>query len=174
MSTATPAVSTDFAVAYRDFMVESITQEMATTKKVLAAVLENKKDYRPDPKSRTAGELAWHIVQVEVQFLHEIADGAFSMEERYKHPGTIAEMVKWYSKELPTAIERVKKMSPEQLNKVLDFYGAFKFPAYFFLSFVEKHSLHHRGQLAAYLRPLGSKVPSIYGGSADEPWEPPK
>ena len=30
-------------------------------------------------------------------------------------------------------------------------------------------SVHHRGQLSTYLRPMGSKVPSIYGGSADEP-----
>jgi uncharacterized damage-inducible protein DinB len=27
--------------------------------------------------------------------------------------------------------------------------------------------IHHRGQLTTYLRPMGSKVPSIYGKSAD-------
>jgi uncharacterized damage-inducible protein DinB len=173
MSTAT-ATPVDFALGYRDFMLDSIARESETTKKVVSAVLENNKGFKIDPKSRTAGELAWHIVQVEVQFLHEIADGAFSMEEKYKQPGTIAEAVQWYSTELPKAIARVKKLNADQLNKVLDFYGAFKFPAFVFLSFVEKHSLHHRGQLAAYLRPLGSKCPSIYGGSADEPWEQPK
>ena len=31
------------------------------------------------------------------------------------------------------------------------------------------HSTHHRGQLAAYLRAMGSKVPPIYGDSADYP-----
>jgi uncharacterized damage-inducible protein DinB len=31
-----------------------------------------------------------------------------------------------------------------------------------------KHGIHHRGQLSAYLRPMGAKVPSIYGPSADE------
>ena len=31
------------------------------------------------------------------------------------------------------------------------------------------HTIHHRGQLSTYLRPMGGKVPSIYGGSADEP-----
>ena len=30
---------------------------------------------------------------------------------------------------------------------------------------------HHRGQLAAYLRAMGSAVPAIYGGSADEPFQ---
>ncbi|MGA3241300.1 MAG: DinB family protein [Bryobacteraceae bacterium] len=32
-----------------------------------------------------------------------------------------------------------------------------------------KHTVHHRGQLSSYLRPMGAKVPSIYGPSADEP-----
>jgi uncharacterized damage-inducible protein DinB len=32
-----------------------------------------------------------------------------------------------------------------------------------------KHSVHHRGQLSSYLRPMGAKVPAIYGGSGDEP-----
>ena len=174
MSSTATATPVDFALSYRDFMLDSIARESETTKKVVSAVLENKKDFKIDPKSRTAGELGWHILQVEVQFLNEIADGAFSMEEKYKQPATIAEAVKWYSTELPKAIARVKKLNADQLTKVLDFYGAFKFPAFFYLSFVEKHSLHHRGQLAAYLRPLGSRCPSIYGGSADEPWEQPK
>jgi uncharacterized damage-inducible protein DinB len=30
-------------------------------------------------------------------------------------------------------------------------------------------AIHHRGQLTTYLRPMGSKVPSIYGPSADDP-----
>ncbi|PYT13983.1 MAG: hypothetical protein DMG59_18705 [Acidobacteria bacterium] len=35
------------------------------------------------------------------------------------------------------------------------------------------HSIHHRGQLSTYLRPMGSNIPRIYGGSADEPMEIP-
>ena len=38
-----------------------------------------------------------------------------------------------------------------------------------YLGFANNHSVHHRGQLAAYLRAMGSKVPAIYGDSADEP-----
>ena len=30
-------------------------------------------------------------------------------------------------------------------------------------------AIHHRGQLSSYLRPMGAKVPSIYGPSADDP-----
>jgi uncharacterized damage-inducible protein DinB len=47
----------------------------------------------------------------------------------------------------------------------------FNFPAAFYLGFLNNHSIHHRGELATYLRPMGSKVPSIYGGSYDEPMQ---
>jgi uncharacterized damage-inducible protein DinB len=40
-------------------------------------------------------------------------------------------------------------------------------PAVQFIGFANNHSIHHRGQLAAYLRAMGSKVPNIYGPSAD-------
>jgi uncharacterized damage-inducible protein DinB len=42
-------------------------------------------------------------------------------------------------------------------------------PAVTWLTMMNNHAVHHRGQLAAYLRPMGSKVPAIYGMSADEP-----
>ena len=171
MSTATVGITPEFAVTYRDFLLEDLAREAEITKKVVAAVLENKKDFKLDPKGRSAGELAWHIVSVDVQFLNEIAEGEFKMEERYKQPASVAEMVAWYAKEYPAAIARVKKMTPQQLTHQLDFYGAFHFPAFMYLSFAQKHAIHHRGQLASYLRPLGSKVPDIYGGSADEPWK---
>jgi uncharacterized damage-inducible protein DinB len=41
-------------------------------------------------------------------------------------------------------------------------------PASAFLWMVHFDSIHHRGQLTTYLRPMGSKVPAIYGPSADE------
>jgi uncharacterized damage-inducible protein DinB len=164
--------SKEFAMAYRDLMLQSLSNEMQTTKKVIAAVLDSNRDYRPDPKARTAWELAWHIATVDVQFAEEIAEGAFSMDPRHKdEPKTSAEMADWYEKNFTRALDKVRNMTPEQLIKVLNFYNVFNMPAYAYLAFIEKHSIHHRGQLAAYLRPMGSKVPSIYGGSADEEWK---
>jgi uncharacterized damage-inducible protein DinB len=40
-------------------------------------------------------------------------------------------------------------------------------PAVLLLHFVLVHTVHHRGQLSTYLRPMGSKVPAIYGESYD-------
>ena len=50
---------------------------------------------------------------------------------------------------------------------MIDFRGLFQLPAVTFLHFGLNHSIHHRGQLSMYLRPMGAKVPAIYGESYD-------
>jgi uncharacterized damage-inducible protein DinB len=165
----------EFAAGYRQLLCESLSSEMQITNKVLAAVPESKKDYRPDPLSRTAFELAWHVVSSEVQMMEEVADMKFTLEPRFKdEPKTMAEMIRWYETHFKAAIERVQAMTAAQLATPVDFYGAYNLPDVIYLGFVHSHSIHHRGQLCAYLRPMGGKVPSIYGGSADDPWEPGK
>ena len=79
----------------------------------------------------------------------------------------------WYDQNVARATARVRALTPEQLLTPVDFLGAFNFPAVFYLAFLNNHSIHHRGALATYLRPMGAKVPSIYGGSADEPFQMP-
>lgn len=172
MSAPQPALSPEFAVGMREAILQGLSQELETTKKVLAAVPEDKRGYRPDPKSRTAWELAWHLASSDVQMTDEIADQKFTMEPRFKdEPKTVADLVNWYDSNFKRAIDRVRGMTPEQLCTPVDFYGVFNLPVVLYLPFVNNHSIHHRGQLAVYLRPMGSKVPSIYGGSADEPWQ---
>jgi uncharacterized damage-inducible protein DinB len=172
MTAAQAVPGPEFARAYRDMMLQGLLQEMQTTKRVIAAIPDGRRDYRPDPKARTAWELAWHLVTVDVQFLEEIAEGNFNPEPRYKDaPKTVAEMVGWYDKNFARSAEKVRALSGEQLLKNLDFYGAFNFPAFMYLGFVNNHSIHHRGELATYLRPMGSTVPCIYGPSADEEWK---
>ena len=51
--------------------------------------------------------------------------------------------------------------------KVVDFRGIFQLPAVAYLQTAQIHSIHHRGQLSMYLRPMGAKVPAIYGESYD-------
>src|ERR1700738_1017002 len=75
MSAPTP----DFALTYRDMMLDGFAREVETTKRVLAGVPDGKKDYRPDPCARTAWELAWHLANTDVQFLDGIADLKFTM-----------------------------------------------------------------------------------------------
>ncbi|MGA6987956.1 MAG: DinB family protein [Terriglobales bacterium] len=167
MSAPTP----EFALGYRAMMLDGVAREVETTKKVLAAIPEGKRDYRPDPHARTAWELAWHLANTDVQFMDGIADLKFNMANPAEadKPKTVAEVVEWYGRNMKSGADRVAALSAEQLLTPVNFLGAFNFPAIFYMAFLNNHSIHHRGELATYLRPMGSKVPSIYGGSYDEP-----
>jgi uncharacterized damage-inducible protein DinB len=172
MSTQVP--TPDFARAYCDTMLDGFANEVATTKKVIACIPDNKRDYRPDPNARTAWELAWHLANTDIQFLDGIADLQFKMETPAEtdKPKTSAELVDWYDRNYKRAADRVRALSAEQLLTPIEFFGVFNLPAAFYLGFLNNHSIHHRGQLATYLRPMGAKCPSIYGGSYDEPFQP--
>ncbi len=156
-----------------DFILANCEREYPTTRKVIAAIPEAKRDYRPDPRSRSALELAWHIAHAEVWFAEGVARGEFQPEEESKpaHIQTVADVLTYYDQHFPAALAKVKALSAERLAQKVPFYGVYNEPAVVYLSFLHSHTTHHRGQLAAYLRPMGSKVPNIYGGSADEPFQ---
>jgi uncharacterized damage-inducible protein DinB len=151
---------------------QGLEREYAITKKILAAVPEGKRDYRPDANARTAFSLASHIASSDVWFLNGIVKGEF-VPEGEKEFASVAEIVAYYDREFPAALAKVKALPADKLAKIIPAFGMFNLPAAAYLGFVNNHSIHHRGQLAAYLRPMGSKVPSIYGGSFDEPMQMP-
>lgn len=174
MAKAEEGLTTEFATTYREMMLQGLGGEVKRTKRVMAAIPEERRDYRPDPNARTAWELAWHLANTDIQFLDGIADGKFSMEARPENekPKTVAELLDWYEHNIARAIARVRLMPAEQLTSPIEFFGVFNLPAAFYLGVLNNHSIHHRGQLATYLRPMGAKCPSIYGGSYDEPFQP--
>jgi uncharacterized damage-inducible protein DinB len=163
----------EFVLGMRAMMLDGITREAEITKKVIAAVPDAASGYRPDPNARTAKELSWHLANSDVQFLDGIADLKFNMDTPDHKPQTSAEVVAWYDENMKRGVARVEAMTAEQLMTPVTFFNVFNYPAVFYLSFLNNHSIHHRGELATYLRPMGSKVPSIYGGSYDEPFMPP-
>jgi len=166
------SLTPDFVLGYRAVMLDGIAREAEITKKVIAAIPDAKSDYRPDPNARTARELAWHIANTDIQFLDGIADLNFKMESPENKPQTSSEVVAWYDENVKRGIARVQALTAEQLMTPVEFFGVFNLPAVLYLGFLNNHSIHHRGELATYLRPMGSKVPSIYGGSYDEPFVP--
>jgi uncharacterized damage-inducible protein DinB len=158
-----------------DYFAKQIEQESATTAKVLAAVSAGDRDYRPDPKSRSAWELAVHIATSDVWFLKSIAEANFAFDmEAYKQQEaqfkTVDDVVAFYQSAIPERLNALRAVPIEKLVEPVDFFGMMTAPSASFLGMANNHAIHHRGQLAAYLRPMGSKVPSIYGGSADEPF----
>lgn len=166
-------LSPEFALGYRAVMIDGIAREAEITKKVIAAVPDAASSFKPDPNARSAKDLAWHIANTDVQFLNGIADLKFNMENPEHKPQTSAEVVAWYDQNMKAGLARVAAMSAEELMTPVEFFGVFNLPAVMYLGFLNNHCIHHRGELATYLRPMGSKVPSIYGGSYDEPMQPP-
>jgi uncharacterized damage-inducible protein DinB len=166
-------LSPEFALGYRAMMLDGIAREAETTKKVIAAVPDAASSFKPDPNARTAKELAWHIANSDIQFLDGIADLSFNMDTPDHKPQTSAEVVAWYDANIKRGVARVAAMTAEQLTTPVAFFGVFNLPAVLYLGFLNNHMIHHRGELTTYLRPMGSKVPSIYGGSYDEPFRPP-
>ena len=65
----------DNANAVMESHLDSWGFELPATYKVLAAVKEDTRDYKPDPKSRTAWELATHLAVGDGWFLPSILDG---------------------------------------------------------------------------------------------------
>jgi uncharacterized damage-inducible protein DinB len=110
---------------------------------------------------------------VDLWFLEAVANGAFAPPDGKAEAEltSVSDAVRFYEERLPPAIDRVRSLSGEQLAREMNLLGLVTHPAVIFLSFLIRHNVHHRGQLSAYLRPMGASVPAIYGGSADEPLE---
>jgi uncharacterized damage-inducible protein DinB len=147
----------------------NLKNEHKVTRSVIEAIPLDKGDYRPDAVSKTALELAWHIVAAQHRFLRGIADGGFDFSpiNRPEAVRNSADIARWFGESFAKNAERLAALSGEALVKVLDFRGLFQSPAVMYLQFDMNHEIHHRGQLSTYLRPMGGKVPSIYGESYD-------
>jgi uncharacterized damage-inducible protein DinB len=146
--------------------------EFPATCQVLAAVKDDTRDYKPDPKSRTAWEIATHIATADIWFIDSILNGKFefnpeSAKKAEAQFTKVSEVVDFYKKTFPEKLKQVRALPAGKLTAPLSFFGMMEMPTLKYIGFANNHSIHHRGQLAAYLRALGSKVPNIYGPSAD-------
>jgi uncharacterized damage-inducible protein DinB len=158
------------ARAVRDVLVDTIEQESQATRKVIAAVPNANRDYRPDPKSRTAWEIAVHIALSDLWFADSLLKGNFEWTGEPPTPPEMtdpAAVARYHEQHVGGRLAQLRSMTPDQLLRSVDFFGT-SGPVVTFLAAMNNHTIHHRGQLAAYLRAAGSKVPAIYGMSADE------
>ena len=158
------------AAAIVQLLTGTIEAEGATTRKVFAAIPNANRTYKPDPKSRTAWELAVHLALSDVWFADSILQGKFEWAGEPPTPPEMtdpAAVATWHEAHMADRLARLRAMSGEQMLRPVEFFGMNN-PACAWLTIMNNHAIHHRGQLAAYLRAAGSKVPAIYGVSADE------
>jgi uncharacterized damage-inducible protein DinB len=146
-------------------------KEGAATQKVLSRIPEGS-DYRPDPKSRTAREIAWLIVREEIVLAEGLEKGTLEWAE-VPAPATMKEVLAAYDRQHDALTKRLQALDVKkwegkvpfmyQGQEVMSETGYGNAWGFFF------DIIHHRAQISTYLRPMGSTVPQIYGPSADEP-----
>jgi len=157
--------------SYREYYMQCLDAEVPAFIRVLKAVPPDQAGYKPHPRSTAAGDLVW-LLAVELHDACELLERGEVNYVQKPAPG-VAESVAAYEKNAAALKAQLAKVddakweSPARLKMdgnvlwettVGDMLFGFLFDA-----------IHHRGQLSSYLRPMGAKVPSIYGPSADDP-----
>jgi uncharacterized damage-inducible protein DinB len=141
--------------------------EAKTMKKVFERIPDGS-DYKPDPKSRTAQEIAWQIYCEEKMIIEMLETGKVGEWKPLPMPASMKDIVSAFTKQSDDIVKRWKALPDAQWNGSLDFFGTQRPARDMAWSFLFD-IVHHRGQISTYLRPMGSTVPQIYGPSGDEP-----
>jgi len=146
-------------------------KEAPATRKVISRIPEGRSDYRADPKARNAREIAWLIVREEIILGDGLEKGLLEWVD-VSTPASVKEIVDTYDRHHDEVTRRMHRLDAARWEQPIPFmFGGqevMKASGYenawgFFFDLI-----HHRGQLSTYLRPMGAKVPAIYGPSADE------
>ena len=146
-------------------------REAPATRKVISRIPQERSDYRPDPKARNAREIAWLIVREEIILVEGLEKGVLEWVD-VPTPAAVKEIVDTYERYHDDLTMRLERIHASRWEERIPFlFGGQEIMketgydnAWGFLL----DTIHHRGQLSTYLRPMGSTVPAIYGPSADE------
>ncbi len=150
----------------KSLFTEFWTNESKTTRKVLERIPDGS-DYRPDPRSRTAQEIAWQIACEEKMLIDALESGKAQWAPP-PMPATMREVLGTYETQSDDVCRRLQALPVSRWEGMLEWFGTQRPASPMAWSFLFD-IVHHRGQITTYLRPMGSKVPQVYGPSADEP-----
>lgn len=157
---------------HKTFFLKYWEKEAAATRKVISRIPQDRSEFRADPKARTARELAWLIVHEEAALPDGLEKGAFEWVEQ-PAPGTMPEILGAYDRQHDAITRRLHALDPAKWEAQVPFLyngqEVMRETGYDMAWGFLLDQVHHRGQLSTYLRPMGAKVPQIYGPSADEP-----
>lgn len=159
-----------------DMLLAEMDREMKTTRRVIERVPDDKLDFKPHEKSNTLGWLANHVVSL-VRFPKLIAEGdgvdvvTFPRQPEVK---TTPDLLALLESNVAQAREAIANVPDERMHETwtlrMGDHVIFSEPRFMvFRSFFMNHHVHHRAQLAVYLRLNNVPLPGMYGPSADEP-----
>jgi uncharacterized damage-inducible protein DinB len=154
---------------------DAFKDERARTARLLKAFPASASEFKPHASSQAAREVV-HTLCAEAMISTKVLDGSLDMKNLSfpKPPATWGEVMKAFD-DAYDKLASVLDATPEgDLSKTTTFMVGPKqlgeVPKGDIVRFMLNDHIHHRGQLSVYLRMTGSKVPSIYGPSKDEPW----
>jgi uncharacterized damage-inducible protein DinB len=156
-------------------LMQELEMEAATTRRVLERVPEAQLNWKPAEKSRTLGQLAWHIA-VNPGSVASLASTTPAQMPRFDveaSPTSTSELLSTLDNSVAQAKALVGGMDDSAMTATWTLMAGDKtlmaMPRVALIrSIMLNHWYHHRGQLSVYLRQLGVPLPSIYGPSADE------
>ena len=156
----------------REHFIKCLKNEVPIFVRVFKAVPPDQLAYRPHARSTSAGDLVW-LLAAELKDATTVArkhEVSFAIPPA---PASLEEMIAAYKKNAAGLKTALAKVTPAAWAKKAKFLMggkvAWEAPLGDMLWGFLFDAIHHRGQLSAYLRPMGAKVPSIYGPSADDP-----
>ena len=154
----------------REFFKSRVQAEAKGFQKVFEALPGDRMEYRPHPKSPTAAEVVRTLSQELAACVDAIDQG--QVEWNPAPPRSRDEMIATWNKALADLGARLEKLDDAGWARPVTMSSGGKayppMPLGAFLWFLLFDAIHHRGQLTAYIRPMGGKVPGVYGRSADE------
>ncbi len=159
-----------------DHLTAEFDHETATTRTLLARLPAERLDWRPHPKSFTAGDLAAHIVDCVGWARPILTTAAFDVDPatfQAFRAGSIEALLAGLDAATAAGKAAFATASEASLLEPWRFLvrGRLRFerPRHIVLrDFTFSHLAHHRGQFSVYLRLLDVPVPGAYGPSADE------
>ena len=160
-----------------ELLLPEVEQEMATTRRVLERVPDDKLAWKPHDRSWSMGDLASHIVN-SIKWTGltmnqtEFDLGSVTPEEMNQTAKSRAELLAWFDANAAASRQALGKSDADYFVPWTLKQGAqqyFTMPRYNCIrSFLLNHIVHHRAQLGVYLRLNDIPVPAMYGPSADE------
>jgi len=156
----------------REYYAECFKAEVPKFVRVLKAVPPDQATYRPHPRSMSAGDLVW-LLASELHDACEVVDKGEVNFKQTPPPAKLEESVATYEKNAAALKRRLAKVKDAAWKKkarfLMDGKVAWETSLGEMMWGFLFDAIHHRGQLSTYLRPMGAKVPSIYGPSGDDP-----
>jgi uncharacterized damage-inducible protein DinB len=156
-------------------ILDELSREAETTRRVLARVPTDKLGWKPHAKSKSLGDLAWHVATIppRIAAMAEVDDADALAFKAPVKPESVEAMLQAYDEGIRDAKDRLARLTDDDLARKIRFRAGDKTLAHmprlaFLRSVMLNHGYHHRGQLSVYLRLLDVPVPPIYGPTADE------